>query len=279
MGLFRYTWRSFSRELLLLFIALLWCLPLYVAVVLAVKSNSAVYLHPLAVPTHPKLGNFSTAWNSQGVASVSRAFVNNLVITTSSVLLTILIGGSCAYTLARRHSKWSTGLFLLFVVALIMPFQLGIVPLYIFLRHLHLIGTYAGIILLHTALFTPLTVFLYTGFIRTLPKEYEEAAQVDGAGFFRMMRKVVIPLLWPITGTVAILLAVFVWNEFFLSVIFLSGTPNQPLSVAIYSFVGEFASQWNYIFAVVLISIAPILLFYVFAQKQLIKGFTGGIRG
>ena len=76
-----------------------------------------------------------------------------------------------------------------------------------------------------------------------------------------------------------VLVGVFTWNEFFLSVIFLSGTPNQPLSVAIYSFVGEFSAQWNLIFATVLISIAPILAFYLFAQRQLIKGFAGGIRG
>jgi raffinose/stachyose/melibiose transport system permease protein len=233
----------------------------------------------LALPTDPQLDNFTTAWKGTGDPTIGHAFLNNLIITTSTVLLTLLIGGSCAYTIARRHSKLSTGLFLLFVVSLIMPFQLGIVPLYVFMRHLDLVGTYLGMILLHTALFTPLTVFLYTGFIRTLPREYEEAAQVDGASFFRMMWKIVVPLLWPITGTVAILLAVFVWNEFFLSVIFLSGTSNQPLSVAVYSFVGEFTAQWNYIFAVVLISIAPILLFYVFAQKQMVRGFSSGIRG
>ena len=86
------------------------------------------------------------------------------------------------------------------------------------------------------------------------------------------MGRVIFPLLRPVTGTVAILAGVFTWNEFFLSVIFLSGTPNQPLSVAIYSFVGEFSARWNLIFAVVIISIAPILAFYLVAQRHLIKG-------
>src|SRR5207253_97848 len=156
---------------------------------------------------------------------------------------------------------------------------LALIPLYVMLRKLHLGNTYAGMILLYTGLLMPLTVFLYTGFVRTLPREYEEAAQVDGAGLLRTFVRVVFPLLRPITGTVAVLTGLITWNDFFLPLIYLSGTPNQPLTVAIYSFVGEFISQWNFIFAAVGISIAPMLLFYLFAQKQLIRGFSGGIRG
>lgn len=280
MGIFRYSWKSAIRESGIWGIAALFAFPLYVTVVLALKSNSAVYLHPLSLPTHPDFSNFSTAWSqSSGTASVARAFLNNVIITTSVVSLTIVLGGLCSYTLARRTSKLSTVLYVTFVIGLVMPYQLGIVPLYVLLRHLNLIGTYPGIILLQTGLYLPLTVFLFTGFIRALPREYEEAAEVDGASFPRTLLRVVLPLLLPITGTVAILVGVFTWNEFFLSIIFLGGTAKVPLSVAIYSFAGQFTSQWNLIFAAVLISIAPILAFYLFAQRQLVKGLTGGIRG
>ena len=279
MRLFQYTWLSFMRELAVLLVAVLFCIPLYCVAVLALKTNPDVYLQPLSVPTNPQFGNLSSAWAGSGGAPISRALLNNVIITVSTVLLTIVTGGLCAYTLARRNSRLSTALYLTFVLGLIVPFQLGVIPLYVFLRHLNLVGTYIGMILLHTGLFLPLTVFLYVGFIRALPRDYEEAAQVDGAGMFRMLLRVVLPLLGPITGTVAILVGVFTWNEFFLSLIFMGGTPNQPLSVAIYSFAGEFTSQWNHIFAAVLIAIAPILLFYVFAQKQLIKGFASGVRG
>jgi len=122
-------------------------------------------------------------------------------------------------------------------------------------------------------------VFLYTGFIRGLPRDYEEAAQVDGAGHLRTYLRVVFPLLRPITGTVAVLTALFTWNDFFLSLIFLGGTHNQPITVAIYGFVGENISQWNLIFATVGIAIAPMALAYMFVQKQLIRGFVSGIRG
>jgi raffinose/stachyose/melibiose transport system permease protein len=134
-------------------------------------------------------------------------------------------------------------------------------------------------VILWTGLLMPLTVFLYTGFIRTLPREYEEAAQVDGARFFRTYVRVIFPLLAPVTGTVAILDGLFIWNDFFVPLIFLSGSRNETVTVAIYSFVGEYSTDWNKIFAAVALSIAPVLAFYVFAQRQLLKGFSGGIRG
>jgi raffinose/stachyose/melibiose transport system permease protein len=277
--MFSYTRKTFARELILLLGAVIFCIPLYIVIVMSLKTNADVFAHPLSLPTDPQLSNFSSAFKGTASMSVSRALINTAIITVGSVALQIAFGSLCAYTLARHTSKLSTGLFFLFVVGIIMPFQLGVVPLYVVMRDAGLAGNYAGMILLYGALFMPFTVFLYTGFIRTLPTEYEEAARVDGASLPRIMLRVVFPLLAPVTGTVAILTGVFVWNEFFFSLIFLSGTNYQMISVAIYGFVGEFASQWNYIMAAVIISILPILLFYLFAQKQLIKGFTGGIRG
>jgi raffinose/stachyose/melibiose transport system permease protein len=166
-----------------------------------------------------------------------------------------------------------------FVMGIILPFQLAVIPLYVAMRHLGLVGNYLGMILLYGGLLIPLTVFLYTGFIRALPFDYEEAARVDGAGLFRIYFRVLLPLLRPVTGTVAVLTALLVWNDFFLSLIFLAGSRHETLPVALFSFVGEYDSQWNYMFAAVAISIAPILAFYLFAQRQLIKGFAAGVKG
>ena len=124
----------------------------------------------------------------------------------------------------------------------------------------------------------PFSVFLYTGFARALPKEYEEASTVDGASTLRTFRRVVFPLLRPVTGTVAIFTGLIIWNDFFLSLIFLNGTNKTPLPVAVYTFVGAFASRWNLNFAAVIVSLLPVLIFFLFAQRQLIRGFTGGIK-
>ena len=106
---------------------------------------------------------------------------------------------------------------MLFVIGIILPFQLAIIPLYVAMRHLGLVGNYLGMIVLNVGLLMPLTVFLYTGFIRALPRDYEEAARVDGAGILRIYARVVFPLLRPITGTVAVLIGIFIWNDFFIA--------------------------------------------------------------
>jgi raffinose/stachyose/melibiose transport system permease protein len=279
MALFSYTRKTFSRELSMLALALVFCIPLYLLVVISLKTTSSAYLSPLSFPTKPHFGSYSAALRGSGSGGLDRALLNSTIITIGSLASLIAFGSIAAYALARRPSRLSTLLYLLFVVGIVLPIQLAVIPLYVLLRQLHLLGSYAGMILMYTGLLMPLTVFLYTGFVRTLPREYEEAAQVDGASLFRTYARVVFPLLLPVTGTVAIIDGLVIWNDFFVPVIFLSGSTNQTLPVAIYSFVSENASQWNVIFAGVAIAIAPILAFYAFAQRQLIRGFSGGIRG
>jgi raffinose/stachyose/melibiose transport system permease protein len=169
-------------------------------------------------------------------------------------------------------------LYFTFVLGIIIPFQLGLIPTYVVLRHLHLNTSYLGMIVLYTGILMPLSVFLFTGFVRTLPRDYEEAAYIDGASRFLTFSRVVFPLLRPIAATVAVLASVLIWNDFFLQLVFLAGSANQTVVVAIYSFVGEYATSWNLVFATVILSIAPILVFYIFAQRRLVRGFTGGIK-
>src|SRR3954471_11176209 len=271
----RYTRKTMVRELALLLVAAVWWVPFYFLVIVALKPDIEALQSPLTLPKSVDLGNFSTAWHD---ASLGRALVNSLVITGGSVLALIAIGSVCAYTIARRGGRMGTALYVLFVLGIIFPFQLGLVPTYAVMRHLHLVGSYLGIILLYTGIWMPFSVFLYTGFVRALPKEYEEAARVDGASQLRTFRRVVFPLLRPVTGTVAIFTGLIIWNDFFLSLIFLNGTNKTPLPVAVYTFVGAFASRWNLIFAAVIVSLLPVLIFFLFAQRQLIRGFTGGIK-
>ena len=271
----RYTKRTFARELTLLLVAAIWWVPFYFLVVVSLKPDLEALQSPLSFPKEVHLGNFSTAWHD---AALGRSLVNSLIITGGSVLALIAIGSICAYTIARRPGRMSTTLYLLFVLGIILPFQLGLVPTYAVMRHLGLVGSYFGIILLYTGIWMPFSVFLYTGFVRALPKEYEEASVVDGASTLRTFRRVVFPLLRPVTGTVAIFTGLIIWNDFFLSLIFLNGTKKTPLPVAVYTFVGAFASRWNLIFAAVIVSLAPVLIFFLVAQRQLIRGFTGGIK-
>ena len=275
----RYSWRTFGRELALLALAVAFCVPFYILFVLSVKPSLELFTSPLSFPTNPAFENYDAAWNQSTRVSMGRAMLNSLIITAGTVACLIVIGSLCAYTLARRRSPLSTALYFLFVLGIVVPFQLGIVPLYVAFRNLGLIGSYIGMIMLWVGIATPVSVFLYTGFIRALPADYEEAARVDGASTMRIFMRVVFPLLRPVTATVAILTGLFVWNDFFVSLIYLGGSTRQTLPVSIYSFVGEYATQWNFVFAAIVLALIPIMAFFVIAQRQLIEGFSGGIRG
>ncbi|BDZ47738.1 carbohydrate ABC transporter permease [Naasia aerilata] len=205
--------------------------------------------------------------------------MNSVIITVGSVVMLIVFGSIAAYVISRRPGRLGGAAYVSFVVGIILPFQLAIIPVYVALRVLGLLGTHIGMIILYTGLLMPLTVFLYTGFARALPRDYEEAAAIDGASKISIFLRIVFPLLSPATGTVAILTGLIVWNDFFNALIFLSGSKSTTLPVMVYSFVGENVTAWNLVFTVVIISMIPILAFYLFAQKKFIQGFAGGMKG
>jgi len=279
VGASRYRRRTLVRELSLILLAIVFCLPFYLLISIALETTAQTVRTPLSFPWPPHWGNFSQAWNTGGQAGLAGGLESSLIITIASVVGLIALGSLGAYTIARRRGKLSDVVYILFVLGIILPFQLAIIPLFVAMRHLGLVGNYAGMIVLNIGLLMPLTVFLYTGFIRALPRDYEEAARVDGAGILRTYARVVFPLLRPITGTVAVLIGIIVWNEFFVALIFLAGSRYRTLPVAVYSFAGDYAARWNLILAGVAIAIAPILAFYLFAQRQLVRGFSAGIKG
>jgi raffinose/stachyose/melibiose transport system permease protein len=205
--------------------------------------------------------------------------LNSFIITAGAIVLLVLFASIASYVIARRTRGWTNVTYYLVLVAIVLPSQLGTVPMYIGARSVGLTGTIPGMILLWTGLLMPLAVFLYASFFRGLTTEYEEAATIDGATPTQTFFRVVLPLMAPATGTVAILAGLIVWNDFFNSLIFLGGSETQTLPVAMYTYVGGLVSAWNKIFAVVIISMVPILVFYIFAQKKFIQGFAGGLKG
>jgi raffinose/stachyose/melibiose transport system permease protein len=274
----RYTPATLVRELGLLIGAAIWWIPFYLLIVVAFKPAPEAIGSPFSLPRQLDLDNFSVAWQGSSGVGLGTALVNSAVITVGSVLALIAVGSISAYVIARQGSRLGGALYLAFVAGIILPTQLGIVPIYVALRQIGLLGSRGGAILLYTALLLPLAVFLYTGFIRALPRDYEEAAFIDGASRWQAFTRIVFPLLRGITGTVAVLTSLIVWNDFFTQLVFFGGgVNNRTLPVAIYSFVGEYETEWNVVFAAVAIALAPVLAFYLFAQRHLIRGFTGGI--
>jgi raffinose/stachyose/melibiose transport system permease protein len=271
----RYSKRVFAREVVMFLVALVFVFPVYVLVNMSLRpANDAS--SPLAPVTQPTFDNFVAAWQQAGLAS---ALLNSAIVTVTSVVLIVAISSMAAYPLARVLSRLSTALFWLVLAGMMIPFQVALIPLYQTMRDLGLLGSLFSLILFYTGSQVPFSVFLYTGFVRTLERDYEEAAALDGAGTFRTFLSVVFPLLRPITGTVIILNAITVWNDFLVPLLYLSGTPQQTVTVALYAFVGQFVSNWPVVFAGLVISVAPVLLVYFLMQNQIIKGFAGGLKG
>jgi len=279
---FRYTKKTLTVEIITILATAILLLPFWILVMGSFKTLPEITSSPaVAPPSKPTIDNFvqllSPASDSSG--NIWAGLLWSVVITAGSILLLVVLGSLAAYALARSTSRWSRRAFYLFLVAIILPTQLGTLPLYIGARSVGLVGSPWGMILIYTGMLLPLSVFLYANFFRNLTLEYEEAAVIDGANKYQVFWRIVFPLMSPATGTVAILAGLIVWNDFFTALIFLNGTQYQTLPVVMYGYVGSLVSQWNLIFAVVIVSMIPILAFYSFAQKKFIQGFAGGLKG
>jgi raffinose/stachyose/melibiose transport system permease protein len=277
--MFRYTKATALREAIVWIAALLTLLPFYFLVITALKPDEELLTTGTsAPPSRPTVGNFVEVLTAGGDNNILLALLNSVVVTVGSIAGLVAFGSLAAYVLARTTRRWGSAAFYLFLVAIVLPTQLGLIPLYIGARQVGLVGSLWGMVVLYVGTLMPLAVFLYAGFFRNLPRDYEEAAALDGASPARVFFRVVLPLMAPATGTVAILTGLIVWNDFFSALIFLGGSDSQTLPVSMYYYVGSLVSAWNKIFAIVIISMVPILAFYLFAQKKFIQGFAGGIK-
>lgn len=271
----RYSWRTFILEAVMVLVGVVFFLPVYILVNLALKAPDD-QSSPLAPVTNFTFQNFSDAWSQ---ANLGQALLTSAFVTVFSVLIIVAISALAAYPLARVTKGWSKWLFFVFMVGLLLPFQLALIPLYTTIRDLGLLGNPISLVLYYAGLQVPFSVFLYTGFIRAVPLDYEEAAAIDGAGPLRSFFSVIFPLVRPITGTVIILNVLHVWNDFLTPLLYLSGSSQQTVPVALFSFVSQYVSQWNLVFAGLVITIAPILIAYFAMQNTIIKGFASGLKG
>jgi raffinose/stachyose/melibiose transport system permease protein len=271
----RYTWRTLVLEIAMVATAIVIAFPVYVLVNLAIRRPSDTS-SPIRPTTSPTLDNFVQAWQR---ARLGGALFNSVVVAVVSVVIVLAISSLAAYPLARVTARWSRGAFLLIMLGLLLPFQLAALPLYQTMRDLGLLGTVWALVLFYCGLQVPFTTFLYIGFLRALPREFEDAAFIDGCTPLSAFRYVVFPMLKPITVTALVLNAVFVWNDFFTPLLYLSGSTQQTMPVAVAGFVGQYAADWHLIFAALVISIVPILGMYFALQRSIINGFAGGLKG
>lgn len=271
----RYTSRTLALEILLWVIAALLIAPVFVVVNISFKAPhnpSGAF----EIAGSYSLENYVRAW-TQG--RLGPAAVNSVVVALASVAIILIVAALAAYPLARLGSRWSKGTFYLFMLGLVIPGQLGLLPLYLSMHDIGLNGTLTAVILAGAGSCLPFSVFILTTFLREIVRDYEEAAALDGCGPLRTFWSIIVPLMRPALGTVAILTLIPVWNSFLLPLLFLSGTGNETLPVRMAGFARAYFADWPAVFAALVISAAPILAGYFALQKYIIQGFAGGLKG
>lgn len=251
-------------------------IPVYILVNLSIRPTGD--LTPGIIPSsRATLDNFVSAWTSSSLPS---AIVTSTLVTTISCVLVLALATMASYPLARSTARLSNTTFFVFMIGLLLPFQLALLPLYFQMRDIGLLGTIWSLVVVYVGVQMPFSVFLITTFIRSsVPLEFEEAGRIDGCSNMQVFWHVVIPLLRPVLGTCLILNAVGIWNDFFTPLIYLAGSPQMTIPMAIFQFVGQYVNNWPVIFASLIISMVPVLALYLIFQRFVIQGFAGGLKG
>jgi raffinose/stachyose/melibiose transport system permease protein len=257
----------------LLLMALVQLLPFYVALTTSLKDRTDLSSQWLLPLTDVFWGNFTTAVER---GHILRAVWNSAVVTGVSTLLVCLLGALAAYPLARRGTRLNKTVLLLILGLIMIPPLSILVPLYTMLNQMHGTNTYWGIIAVMVTSQLPLSIFLYTAFMRTIPVSLEEAATIDGARTLQVLFRVVFPLLKPVTATVIILTGVSTWNEYALSVYILRDPDMQTIAPAIGSFFSMQGSNLGAAAAASLMAVIPVLIAYLFLQQFFMKGMVAG---
>ena len=246
-------------------------LPLYFVVINSFKTKQESSLLEIGLPKVWNIIENYTVMFRQ--AKVGTAFVNSIIVSVSSVALIILCASLMGFVLQRRKTKFTGVLKVFVIMGIILPVQ--IIPTFFITQKLQMEKILAYILIM-TATSLPYSVFLYMGYFRSISRELDEAACIDGTGALYTFFKIIFPLAKPITVTVLILNFMSVWNEFGVALYYLNDHEHFTLPLTIYSFFGRYSSEWNLVFSNVIVCTLPVLVLYLILQKHIIDGMTAG---
>lgn len=258
--------------------------PFYIVLINSAKSAAQIVSDPLGLPA--TLGqiftNIGMILENPSIRYLN-SFFNSLIITTASLLAIGLFSGMAAWVLVRTKTKYSFLIFMLFVSGMVIPFQVVMLPLVRLLELMRMYSgipfkdTYHGVVLAYIGFGAPLSVFMFHGFIKSIPYEIEEAATIDGCTKPQIFFQIILPILKPIFVTLLVLNGMWIWNDYLLPVLVIGlGGRTQTLPVAVANLAGTYVRQWDLILTSVLMAATPVIILFLFAQKHIIKGMTSG---
>jgi raffinose/stachyose/melibiose transport system permease protein len=251
--------------------------PLLVLVSNALKTKSELGTNPLGPPIHPVLANIPHAWSSGGFATT---MTNSTILAVSSAIGVSVIATTAAYALTRLRLPGGKGMMMYVFICTAIPAQLFVVPLFFLWTRLRLSDSLIGLVLIYWAVFSPFATLLMRSFLLTLPRELEDAARVDGATELQVLTRIVVPLARPGVLVVALITALFAWNEFYFATTFIQDEGLKPIATSFLAFRSKYSTDWGLISAAGLIMILPPALLFLALQKRFIAGLTaGGLKG
>ena len=254
--------------------ALLYLYPLFLVIINSFKTYEEITVNVIALPKKPTLNNYIDTWK---IMEYPPLFFNTLIATALGVAGVVLISSLAGYKLSRTKTAYSWIIFIVLIAPMMIPFHSFMIALVKVARNMRLTRTPWGLGVLYWGLGASLDIFLYHGFVKTIPKELDDCARIDGASPARTFFQVIFPLLQPVTVSVVVINAMWMWNDFLLPLLILSGSKRSyTLQLAAYNFFGLYKIEWNYAMAGVLLTLIPAIVFYLALQKHIIKGMVAG---
>ncbi len=262
-----------THAILLLYTALA-LFPILLVILNSFKRRNAIFRSPLALPNAESFDpvGYATVW--QG-ANFPLYFMNSLLVTAGALFLILLVGSLAAHALAEYDFPGNTLMGLYLAVGIMIPIRLGTVSILEMMKDLRLIDTLLALILVYTASGIPLAVFILTAFMRQVPRALKDAARIDGASEYRIYR-LILPLVRPALGTVAVFNMIPIWNDLWFPLILASSERVKTVVLGAQIFLGQYANDWNALLASLTLAMAPVILLYIVFSRQLIRGLTSG---
>ena len=267
------------KETLLFLLGILYLSPIYIMIVNSFKTRSELYENVLALPDQFTLEYYREAFAKMNFFN---AFTNSLYITIISVIFIVIFASMTAWMLARTDNLLSRVIFMVFISTMLIPFQTIMMPLMQEMNWIMkttgipMLNTHGGLIFMNIGFHASMAVFLYHGFIKAIPRSLEEAATIDGATKWGVFWRIIFPMLKPTTVTVMILDVISIWNDYLLPSLTLKAKELRTIPLSTFYFFGEFTIQWNQAMAGLVMTIIPVVIFYMFSQKFVIKGIAEG---
>ena len=269
--------RRWVRPAIALLATLLFAIPLYLALVSVFKHADLIQDRPLALPSPFTTHNIT---NAAKMDVVKTGLKTSVIVTVATIVLVVPLSAMVAYYISRWDTRIARGLLLFLLFGLMLPPQVVLIPTVVILQKLHLMFTYWGLILNFAAYFLPFGVFVFSGFIRTVPRELDEAAMLDGASSLKTFWRIVFPLLRPATASVVIVTAVWAWNDFISPLIILGAAHGATVTTGVYLAVGQFSVDYAQEFGIMFLASLPILALFLVLQRHFVSGLTaGGTKG